>query len=176
MALAIQLPAFCPEVLATMSPYCRRCQVEMNERPGLPGCYVCPVNPEHTYEVEPEGGGPPDGGGPARRLRVCEPITEVIKQSILVERAYGYAAGHVVPLDRWQAHCAALERKQAQRLNGPLPQVPQCNASEEYSIMNGPPAPGGGGSKSGRRRKKSKGGKTYVDTPYGSEGSTNGRK
>lgn len=162
MALAIQLAAYFPEVLAMQIPICPRHRLPMIEVDNAKACFKCDVpGCDQTADLPPMGDAgqapPDDGGGPARRL----PDTYECQSVDLRGEA------HRTPPGGWLAHIG---------IKWPLYPVMQSNARDDYSIMNGPAAPGGGGSKSGRRRKKTKGGKKFTDSPWGAEGGTNTRK
>jgi hypothetical protein len=168
--MALALPwTFCPLEVPVMDiRTCSRHKISMVEVPGTAGyCYRCPVpGCDQSIDLPPSGG----GGQPPRQACVKpEPMPE---DNELIERAFGYQAGHVVDEARWKQHVARVQ-EQLNAMPG-IPRVPQSNSRIDYSLMNGPPAPGGG-SKSGRRRKKNpKGGKKFIGSGY-DEGGTNSK-
>jgi hypothetical protein len=98
------------------------------------------------------------GGGQAPPPK--QKLTPMPQTNALARRAYGPYGSWI---NWWQATMGVF---------GPISQVPQSNASAEYSCMNGPAAPGGGSKSSGRKRKKGKGGKKFTDEPWWGEGGT----
>jgi hypothetical protein len=126
MALAISLNLR-PEVLA-MIPKCRRHRMEMVERGQ--GLWRCPINGCECSYDEPAEAAPPSGGS---RPEACPvKLTPMPPGNALVERAFGFQVGYVVPEEKWQRHLQQLAEREPMRLYGPLPTVSQCNASPEY--------------------------------------------
>lgn len=138
---------------------CRHCQVEMQEREGVPGHYVCPINPEHTYQdhAAQTAGPVPEAGDPARRSYTCESVS-FEPQATEVNRDRSYMLTLI-------KHCG---------LFGPVGWVPQASQAGDGRLGYGP-SPKKGGSRSGRKRKKKReGGKTHTDEPR-TEGGTNSK-
>jgi hypothetical protein len=147
MALAYQIPLFPPEVLAMDVPTCRLHRVAMTEIKLCWGCFKCPVDGcEETADLPPK----PE---PPHCDACLPPAAPMPQDSPLIQRAAGF----------WLSHIG---------IRGPISVVPQSNARDDWSCMEGPPAPGGGSSKSGRKRKKPK--KLKQDL-WGAEGGTNRR-
>lgn len=108
---------------------CPACGAEMQSEPDWPGLWVCSVNPAHMFDLHPP--------------LVCEPPSELIRESALLDRATAGA----VPTTHWLAHIG---------ITSVLLPPPQGNTGDgTYCQFLGGIKPGGG-SKNSRKRKKQK--------------------
>lgn len=180
--MALPTPIHTPEVHPTMNanrPLCPICRRVMRAERGESGVWRCPVKPEHELHMPKDAGPLPQGEVP-RRLAYevtaglpcpCGGAMQPIPGTHTVWRClanpeHEFLDGSTRQRNTYTAQSVRFE--QAAVFNATsrhwlykelgvhmaLGYPPQSNARADYSIMNGPPAPGGGGSKSGGRKRK----------------------